>query len=237
MSNQKLRKQLAWESARLMYSREASEYHRAKRKAARRIGISDVKPRDLPSNREIQEQVEVIARLYDRDQPEPGICIFSGRISKGHQDDRNVCFESLLLALEKVKEDPQYHPEGDVLYHSLQVFQLAREEEPYDSEFLEAALLHDVGKAIDRMDHIAAGLAALADLITDRTAWFIRHHIDGQRLRDGRLGARARKRLVASEDFELLELLAKCDRAGRQCGVAVPDVDEAIAYLHELEQM
>ena len=41
-----------------------------------------------------------------------------------------------------------YHPEGDALYHSLQVFDLACEESPYDEDFLLAALLHDVGKAM-----------------------------------------------------------------------------------------
>ena len=63
----------------------------------------------------------------------------------------------LLLPLENVKQNPEYHPEGDALYHSLQVFDLARDELPYDEEFLLAALLHDVGKAIDPRDHVAAG--------------------------------------------------------------------------------
>ena len=40
-------------------------------------------------------------------------------------------------------------PEGDALYHSLQVFALASDRLPYDEEFLTAALLHDVGKAIN----------------------------------------------------------------------------------------
>src|SRR5262245_1356603 len=36
-------------------------------------------------------------------------------------------FRLLLLPLEKVQQPPEYHPEGDVLYHSLQVFELARD--------------------------------------------------------------------------------------------------------------
>ena len=47
----------------------------------------------------------------------------------------------LLLPLENVKQSPKYHPEGDALYHCLQVFELARDERPYDEEFLLAALL------------------------------------------------------------------------------------------------
>ena len=57
-----------------------------------------------------------------------------------------------------------------MLYHSLQVFELAREALPYDEEFLLAALLHDVGKAIDARDHVAAGLEALDGHITPRRA-------------------------------------------------------------------
>ena len=59
----------------------------------------------------------------------------------------------------RIKQNPKYHPEGDALYHSLQVFHLAREARPYDEEFLLAALLHDVGKAIDPQDHCERGRA------------------------------------------------------------------------------
>jgi len=55
-------------------------------------------------------------------------------------------YDLLLRPLERVKQSPKYHPEGDALYHSLQVFELARRERPYDEEFIVAALLHDVGK-------------------------------------------------------------------------------------------
>ena len=46
----------------------------------------------------------------------------------------------LLLPLERMRQNPKCHPEGDVLYHSLQVFDLACDAQPYDEEFLLAAL-------------------------------------------------------------------------------------------------
>ncbi len=148
--------------------------------------------------------------------------------------DRFQVYESLLLPLENVKQHAKYHPEGDVLYHSLQVFDLAKQELPYDEEFLLAALLHDVGKGIDPTDHVAAGVDALDGFITDRTKWLIEHHMEAQRVLDGTIGSRARKRLSANESFEELILLAECDRDGRVPGVQVPDLDECLEYLREL---
>ena len=136
-----------------------------------------------------------------------------------------------------MKQPLKYHPEGDVLYHSLQVFDHARDQLAYDEEFLAAALLHDVGKAIDPADHVAAGLEALDGFITERTAWLIEHHMLAHQLADGTLGARARRRLEQSEHFEDLVLLGECDRAGRQAGVEAPELDEALDYLRELGQM
>jgi hypothetical protein len=148
--------------------------------------------------------------------------------------DRFQIYEMLLLPLERVRGG-KHHPEGDMLYHSLQVFDLARDALPYDEEFLLAALLHDVGKAIDPRDHVQAGLEALADCITPRTAWLIEHHMEAHRLRAGLLGARARRRLEASEDFDALMLLSACDRAGRRPGAEAPELDEALEYVRGLE--
>ena len=53
-----------------------------------------------------------------------------------------------------------------------------RDVQPYDEEFLLAALLHDVGKAIDPHDHVAAGMDAFRGSITERTMWLIEHHMD-----------------------------------------------------------
>ncbi|HEV3418477.1 MAG TPA: HD domain-containing protein, partial [Pirellulales bacterium] len=138
------------------------------------------------------------------------------------------------LPLERVKQNPLHHPEGDMLYHSLQVFDLARDAQPYDEEFLLAALLHDVGKAIDPREHVAAALEALEGTITPRTAWLIEHHMEAHALVDGTLGARSRRRLQENESFEDLVLLGQCDRRGRQKAVEAPELEEALDYLREL---
>jgi hypothetical protein len=365
MNGSKLRRQIAWEAARLMYSREVSEYYTAKQKAARQICQGWVKPADLPSNVEIRDQIQLLARLFEGDTRTDNLLamrlaalalmrrlapfrprligsVLTGHVRQGsdidlhifsdtteavthlldqdglsyvverkqvlkhgeerifthihltdrfpfeltlyptnqvhyafkssitgkaierasiaeleqflaseyadldldatvddaaNQIDRFQLYESLLLPLENVKQPLKYHPEGDALYHSLQVFDQARDRLAYDEEFLTAALLHDIGKAIDPTAHEAAALEALEGFITERTAWLIEHHMLAHKLADGTLGARARRRLEQSENYEDLLLLGECDRAGRQPGVEAPELDEAIAYLRDLQQM
>jgi len=365
MNRSKLRRQITWEAARMMYSRQESEYYRAKMKAARLIGQGWVRPADLPSNAEIRDEIQSLARLYEgptrinnlremrlaalammhrlapfrprligstltghvrrgsdvdlhlfsdtteavthvldhhglaftvekkqvRKQGEerifthihltdlfafeltiyaadkahyvfkssitgkaierasiaeleqflereyPKLDVVAALADKEAQVDRFQLYESLLLPLENVKQPLKYHPEGDALYHSLQVFDLARNEQAYDDEFLAAALLHDVGKGIDPADHVAAALEALDGFITERTAWLIEHHMLTHALVDGTLGARARRRLQQSEHFDDLVLLGECDRAGRTPGVEAPELDEALDYLREISTM
>ncbi len=232
MSSDKLRRQIAWEAARLICYHEEAEYFRARWKAALRICGSGIHLADLPNNREIRDELVKLSDYLDRDATAGPLAIAA--LSQG---DRFRLYEMLLLPLEQVKEHPKLHPEGDALYHSLQVFELAREELPYDEEFLLAALLHDVGKAIDPKEHVAAGLAALEGAITARTAWFIEHHCEALALAEGNLGVRCHRRLAAAEDYDELMLLAACDRKGRARGVRVADLQEAIAYLRDLARL
>lgn len=358
----KLRRQICYEAARAMYFRQESEYYRAKQKAARRICKGWVKPADLPSNAEIRDEIQSLARLHEgqrridnlkqmrlvalrvmrlleRFRPKLIGSTLTGHIRQGSDIDIHVfsdsieavmvsldeqmlfydverkevrkhgetrcythlhlkeqfpveltlypakmvshvftssitgkpiervsiaeleqlfadeypdtaleqtltemeelpdrfqLFTALLLPLENVKQHPKYHPEGDVLYHSLQVFDLAYEELPYDEEFLLAALLHDIGKGIDPEDHVTAGLEALESFISQRTAWLIRHHMDVHRIVDRTIGARAHRRLRESPSYDELILLGKCDRNGRAPGVQTRELEEAIELIREL---
>lgn len=362
---EKLRRQIVFEAARLMYRREEKEYYRAKLKAARAICQGWVKPSDLPSNAEIRDEIQRMAFLFEGDsrhdhlremriealrlmrllaafRPKIIGSTLTGHVRRGSDIDLHVftssaesvarvldqegmtfdiehkrvrkhgeervfthihiqdrfpieltlypvekvayvfkssitgkaieraslaefedllrreypdielddelldaeskvdrfqVYRSLLLPLEAVEQSKKYHPEGDVLYHSLQVFELARDELPYDEEFLLAALLHDVGKGIDPDDHVAAALDALSDVITPRTAWFIEHHMEAHQIADGTIGFRARQRLRESPDFDELMLLQRCDHEGRVRGMPVMEVDEALDFLRDLARM
>ena len=103
----------------------------------------------------IRELEELIEREY------PDIDLEGEMQSAASTVDPYQMYRMLLLPLEAVRQSARYHPEGDVLYHSLQVFELAREHRPFDEEFLLAALLHDVGKGIDPTDHVARGSSHL----------------------------------------------------------------------------
>jgi hypothetical protein len=149
--------------------------------------------------------------------------------------DRFELYRLLLQPLEGVKQSPKYHPEGDALFHSLQVFELARDVRSYDEEFLLAALLHDVGKAIDPHDHVTAALEALEGAITERTQYLIAHHMEALEYRQGTLGFRARKRLKESDLFEDLMLLRDLDTRGRVPGAVVGTIAEALDYVRSLE--
>jgi len=167
----------------------------------------------------------------------PGLDLTAALAEAEEKVDRFQIYEALLLPLENVQQNLKYHPEGDVLYHSLQVFDHARDELPYDEEFLIAALLHDVGKGIDMHDHVLAGLEALEDTISARTAWLIEHHMRAHAIADQTLGRRAHRRLRESEYYEDLITLGECDRAGRQPGVEAPELEEALDYLRDLDRM
>jgi hypothetical protein len=139
--------------------------------------------------------------------------------------------QMLLSSLDKVRLDPDSHPEGDLLYHSLQVYELMLAERPYDEELLLAALIHDVGYGLDRRRPLEAAWNAIGALVTDRTWFFIENRAEAQEyVRSGKI----RGALKKSEDFDDLVLLAQCDLKGRQRGAQVSTVEESLEYIEGL---
>lgn len=82
-----------------------------------------------------------------------------------------------LLDLEQIEQNPIYHPEGNALFHSLQVFQLSLKSSK-DPEILAASLFHDIGKAIDGPNHAEIGAELLSGIFNDNVCWLVRHHLD-----------------------------------------------------------
>ncbi|MCO6436779.1 MAG: tRNA adenylyltransferase [Phycisphaerae bacterium] len=361
MADNRLRRHIAREAAKLMYERVESEYYTAKRKAASRLGVNfRYQPQHLPANREIRDEIQILAKLMEGDgrderlrdmrvaalrlmrllEPfEPRLIgsVMTGHVRKGsdidlhvfsdsvsaitgflddaglpytierkriikHNEerlfthihvrdefeteltvyarnqvgyrfkssitgkaierisigglaelikrehpgtdvseepatniDRYMIWRMLLVPLEHIKQDPLWHPEGDALYHSLQAFELARDEVPYDQELVAAALLHDVGKAIDPIDHAAAAVEALDGTITERESFLIAHHMHALELEVGRIGHKLKRHLQSSEWFDDLMTLRDIDNRSRRCGIEVCTIDEALEAIRSMD--
>lgn len=136
----------------------------------------------------------------------------------------------LLCDLDGVRQDPAYHPEGDALFHSLQVFDLARRS-CQDRGLWAAALLHDVGKAIAGPDHDEIGADLLEGLVAPRVIWLVRHHLC--LLRAPR---RTRGLLQGSAALADLERLRTWDLNGRRRDARPPSLEEALDLLLDQPQ-
>lgn len=134
-------------------------------------------------------------------------------------------FIDLLRGLDGVAQNPRYHPEGDALYHSLQVFDLARAESD-DPVLWAAALFHDVGKAEDSSTHDQVGADLLEGLLCDRAVWLVRHHLD--LLREP---GRTRRKGRGTAELRDLERLRRWDLGGRRRNASVLTPEEAIDAL------
>jgi hypothetical protein len=132
---------------------------------------------------------------------------------------------ALLCDLDGVTQSRRYHPEGDALYHTLQVFQLAARQTD-DVELLAAALLHDVGKAVSGPDHDRVGAELLEGWVSPRVVWLVRHHLDLLTA-----PGRTRRRLRGTRSLADLERLRRWDLGGRDPCARVGTIDDALEHL------
>jgi len=121
----------------------------------------------------------------------------------------------LLDKCKGVKQKEEYHPEGDVLIHSLQVFHYACRE-TYDIDLLLAALLHDVGKAINTSEHTHESLNLLDPYVSLKTMWLIKNHMRvWTYLKGEMIGLKKCRELIEHPWFPELVQLARFDNMGR----------------------
>lgn len=133
----------------------------------------------------------------------------------------------LLIALDGIAQDPRWHPEGDALFHSLQVFELARRD-TLDRALWAAALFHDAGKALRCGDHAAAGADLLEGLLSPRIVWLVHHHLDLMNAPSG-----TRRRFRNTQAIADLQRLRRWDVGGRSPRAVVLSPDAAVALLLE----
>ncbi len=126
--------------------------------------------------------------------------------------------EPYFQALDRCRGIPQmdkHHPEGDVFNHSLQVLRWAFRES-IDTDLILAAMLHDVGKAIETRGHEEKAIEMLGDRLSAKTVWLIEQHmrvwsmILGEMRRLGKV-----RNLVEHLFLPDLILLARWDKMGR----------------------
>ncbi len=137
----------------------------------------------------------------------------------------------LLLSLDGVIQSPQYHPESDALFHSLQVFELAYLESK-DPELWLAALFHDVGKAVDSKLHAEIGAEMVSGCLPDRVVWLIAHHLDlmmSPAKTQQRLSST--KKLSDAQKLTDLVKLRAWDVSGRNPNASVGLPDEALELI------
>ena len=213
-----LRRRIAAEAAKGVAA--GSDAKRAVFRAARRLARGWVPPDRLPG---LDEVCGSAASRLDGPALSP----------LGDRFDRIAVLAGLLAS---VRRDPARHPEGDALEHALQVFEIVHRERPYDEELLTAALVREVGLAIDRGDPVVAGLDALGESITPRTRWLIESAEAARAHHLCTLGHRARLRFESHPDFEAATLLDEADRHGRVRGGPAPTLDEAVAILRALDR-
>ncbi len=132
---------------------------------------------------------------------------------------------SLIESLSGISQSPVFHPEGDAMFHTLQVFDHALAD-TRDPILLAAALLHDVGKAIDGPTHDREGADLLDGLVSGEVVWLVEHHLD--LLREP---ARTKRKLSGTRRLSLLQQLRRYDLAGRDPTARVRDAEWAVDTL------
>lgn len=131
----------------------------------------------------------------------------------------------LLQDLEDVEQPRQYHPEGNALFHSLQVFELSLK---YCGrpKLWAAALFHDVGKAVDSKHHCSIGREMLTGVLDPDVIWLVEHHLD-LLIKPNITKQKYNHHPLLSD----LEMLRKCDVAGRDPFARPISVQSAINIL------
>lgn len=124
-----------------------------------------------------------------------------------------------LMRGETTAQDARYHPEGNVLTHSLLAFANALHR-THDIDIITAALFHDIGK-VGRDFHTEHRHARESEILVrgvlnEKQTWLIKEHMRiGHYVRGEMKNPTKRLELELSTWFKDLLLLHTCDRDAR----------------------
>lgn len=132
-----------------------------------------------------------------------------------------------VLALEGVANcrpgnEDKYHPEGDALTHSHQAAALALQFYKKDQDFVQACLLHDIGKSVDLDRHAKVGASMIRDLdlptniVCGKVIYLVENHMRPKDFDDMSIGKM--ESLVSAPFFNDLMRLRKIDVTARKKG-------------------
>lgn len=121
----------------------------------------------------------------------------------------------LLEKCDGIEQDAKYHPERDVLEHSIQTFNWARRES-FDLDLIIAALCHDIGKSFDKRTHATVGGILLAPHVSTKSLWLVKNHMRFWNYIEGKMRKITKVRAFHGHPwFPDLVQLARFDKAGR----------------------
>lgn len=126
----------------------------------------------------------------------------------------NPLFE-MVENLKGVKQLEKHHPEGDAFVHTLQVLYCAfKETESF--ELVIAAMVHDVGKAVDSLRHELIGERMLKDYVSPKVLFLVKNHLRARFLIDGVMKKQQKvKELLNHPWLSDLIHLVRLDKMGR----------------------
>lgn len=199
------------------------------------------------SKKEIFDEIESI--LLNSEKPSEGIKKLI-KENKLNQEPFNM-----ITKLEKIEQNPKYHPEGNVLNHVLMVVDEAskRKNSSLDKKsFMWAALLHDIGKStttrvrknkITSYNHDIEGEKMsnkFLDMVSDDTDFknkvskLVRYHMQPL-FYDKNLPFFEPKSMLEEVDYEELSNLSKCDRLGRG-SIGIEDIEKEEEKIDKFKQ-
>ena len=129
-------------------------------------------------------------------------------------DNMNPIF-GFLEDMKGVAQKPEFHPEGDVYNHTIQVLMWAMRETD-DVDLIISAICHDFGKAVISNGHAKISASMIEDYTTGKTHYLVKNHMRIREFVDGRMRKLGKVKLLAESPW-LPELIQLCrwDNMGR----------------------